>query len=255
MRWKVFLLLASLLFSSVLAFAADKITPEELIAKHLDSIGTAEMRAKRKAIAVFGKSSFDGLSNASGHLDGTAKLVSEGERFQYISEFKSPSYEGESIGWNGKDADSSSFGQLRVSHLAVFFNLHPYFIRDGLFGGVLNSAWAMKTISSHPPKLRIQGLKKYNGRELLQVIYDPKKSEGHLYVKLYFDPETYQHVATVYLMDEIPIVEERFSAFKNVGGLTLPQQWEIYLTEPVQSLVLRWNIQLTEMRVLDSLPK
>jgi hypothetical protein len=255
MRWKAAFVLASLLFTSGLGIAADHLTPEELIAKHLDSIGTAEMRAKRNAIAVFGRNSFDGLSTATGHIEGTAKLVSEGERFQYLSEFKSQSYEGESIGWTGKDADSSSFGQLSISKLAVFFKLHPYFIRDGLFGGVLNSAWAMKTISSHPPKLRMKGIKKYNGRQLLQVIYDPKKSEGHLYVKLYFDPETYQHVATVYLMDEIPIVEERFSDFKTIQGLTLPQHWEIYLTEPVQSLVLRWNIQLTESRVLDSLPK
>jgi hypothetical protein len=95
MRRKTAFLLAYLMLTLASGFAADKMTPEQLISKHLDSIGSPEIRAKMNAIAVFGKNSLDGLSTEAGHIEGTAKLVSEGERFQFIGEFKSQYYEGE----------------------------------------------------------------------------------------------------------------------------------------------------------------
>jgi hypothetical protein len=246
-----------LLLASCFAGAQSKLSPDELIAKHLGSIGTAETRAKEKAIAVFGVSMFDGLTTADdhfGHFEGSAKLVSQGELFQYLSDFNSPLYDGELIAWNGKESKIATRGQNRVSYLATFFNRHPYFIRDGLFGGTLNKGWALENTSSHNPKIRFDGLKKYNGRQLLQLTYDPFKSEGALYAKIYFEPDTFRHVATVYLMDEIPRVEERFSEFKTVNGLTIPQKWDIYLTDVDSAAILRWKIQLSEIRVLDSLP-
>ncbi len=55
-------------------------------------------------------------------------------------------------------------------------------------------------------------------------------------------------------MDEVPRVEERFSEFKTVNGLTIPQKWDIYLTDVESSLILRWKFQLSDIRVLESLP-
>ncbi len=62
-------------------------------------------------------------------------------------------------------------------------------------------------------------------------------------VKIYFDPETYHHVMTVYTVEITPgmareitesvyqhenryTIEERFSEFQPVDGLTLPTHYE-----------------------------
>jgi len=183
-----------LLLASHFAGAQSKLSSDELIAKHLNSIGTPEIRGKEKAIAAVGASSFDGITitnNYFGHSEGNAKLVSQGELFQYVSDFKNPLYEGEMIAWNGKQTDIATRGQERVSYLAAFFNRHPYFIRDGLFGGTLNRGWALENTGVHHPNIRFDGLKKYNGRRLLQLTYDPMKSEGALYAKIYLEPDTF----------------------------------------------------------------
>src|SRR5208282_5837324 len=92
-------------------------------------------------------------------------------------------------------------------------------------------------------KLQDQGLKKMDGRELRRVDYMPKKSSD-LQIELYFEPDTFRHVMTVYSYTIIATerggpaasagrqdrhfrLEERFADFKSIDNLTLPERWTI----------------------------
>jgi hypothetical protein len=79
---------------------------------------------------------------------------------------------------------------------------------------------------------------------------------------LYFEPETYHHVLTVYKLTMLHgtqtlsdpnqttvTVEERFGDFQPVDGLTLPRHWDIrYRVEP-QNVVqeYQWDVLLTQI--------
>jgi hypothetical protein len=90
------------------------------------------------------------------------------------------------------------------------------------------------------------GREKVNGRELRQVDYTPKKHTD-LEIQLYFEPDTFRHVMTVYSLTISPQMgrseiatarqqetryrlEERFADFKSIDGLTLPEKWTIEFT-------------------------
>jgi len=119
-------------------------------------------------------------------------------------------------------------------------------VRDGLFGGVLSTAWPLLDMGDRKPRLIVDGLRKVDGRQLYQVRYQPaKRSEA--VINLYFEPETFHHVKTVYstsvgnnvgatitesskLQPERTTLEERFSDFKTADGITLPTHWNIQFT-------------------------
>jgi hypothetical protein len=92
-------------------------------------------------------------------------------------------------------------------------------------------------------KLEDHGLKTIDGRNLRRVDYLPKKSSD-LQIELYFEPETSRHVMTVYSYHVLATggggptasakqqeryyrLEERFTDFRTVDGVTLPGQWRI----------------------------
>jgi hypothetical protein len=113
--------------------------------------------------------------------------------------------------------------------------------------------------------LKYEGLKKISGQQLHDISYIPKKrsESGDLSIHLYFEPETYHHVLTVYRVtmahdsgqtlsdpnQTTVIVEERFADFQQVDGLTLPRHWDIrYRVEP-QNIPQEydWDVVLTQV--------
>ncbi len=238
------------------ASAADKITIDELIMKHRDSVGTPEARRRMNVIYVAGTSNFQGLSSAGAKIDGTLRMASQGDQFVYESQFETPLYyNGEKIGWDGHNVTAATFGINRVSQLAIFFNQYPMLVREGLFGGVLNHAWELNYLKQHDPKLRFDGLKKFNGAPALQVWCNPKKSPAEITIKLFFDPASYRHIGTQYLYKEIPLLEERFSDFTDIEGLTLPKRWELYYTDERTGYTLRWINLLNVIKPMPELPR
>ena len=59
-----------------------------------------------------------------------------------------------------------------------------------------SSAWPLLDPNFRGAKLTYNGLKTIDGRDLHEVKYVPKKSTD-LDIRLYFDPETFRHAATV----------------------------------------------------------
>src|SRR5687767_7589800 len=84
------------------AFADDKkLTPEELIARHLDSLGSKEAIAAVKTRALIGSvKALNRLGNA-GEIIGKAVMLSESPKLIYSMKFPSTQYPSEQMAFDG----------------------------------------------------------------------------------------------------------------------------------------------------------
>jgi len=246
------LLISLLAFSLPLFFsvrpsssATDKITAEEVVAKHLESIGTAQARAAVKTRIIAGNSLVVFRTEPKGQAAGRAVLASEGPRILIAMSFPSPVYPREHLGYDG-DSFMAAFVTPGVrSMLGSFLMTHSQIFRQGLMGGTLSSAWPLLDMDSRRPRLESGGQKKVDNHMLYELKY-LARGGSDLQVKLFFEQASFQHVRTEYErvvaaptgdraytnIEEREIrykLVEEFSDFKNEGGLTLPHNYKIKL--------------------------
>jgi hypothetical protein len=247
---------------------AASLKPDEVVAKHLDSLGTTAARAAAKNRLVQGTAQFKILVGGSALLDGTVSLVSEDRKLQLLLKFDNGNYRGERLICDGDKVEISATTarQLR-SPFGEFVRSQDVIVREGLLTGVLSTAWPLLNLEDRKPKLTYEGIKKLNGTELHDIQYHPKKSSGDLEIHLYFDPVTFRHMATVYrlahgtLVGEGPTtsvqqketryeIKEQFSDFKTAEGLTVPSREVIQYTQENQdgsTLIWEWDLTLNEV--------
>jgi hypothetical protein len=171
---------------------------EELVAQHLDSIGSASVRASLKTRVAQGPVRYTILVGGAGFLDGKAQIASDGKKLIFMMKLPNNEYRGEQFIFNG-EKDSVAFstaGQSR-SILGSFIFVQDAVIREGLLGGVLTTAWPLSNLDERKAKLNFDGLKKVDGQDLYDVRYRPHRNTD-LEIHLYFDPLTYHHVETTY---------------------------------------------------------
>lgn len=247
-------LIALLVFVTVgVAAHSQNLKPEEIVTHHLDSIGPAEARAAIKSRVVQGTLKFHVLVGGGGDVSGTWGRVSEQRRSNFVMRFATGG------DWHGEqfifDGDRTSFASATASHtrsvFAQFVSSQDFIIKEGLLGGELSTGWALQNLDQTHAKLQSLGRKKIDGRELIGIQYISKASTD-LQIKLYFEPDTYRHVMTVYSLDIAPnmgreitesayqhdnryTIEERFSDFKPIDGLTLPTHYRLQYTQEVQN--------------------
>jgi hypothetical protein len=94
---------------------------------------------------------------------------------------------------------ASATAQQTRSIFGEFIRTQDTIIREGLLGGALSTSWPLLNLGDRKAKLSYDGLKAIDGKKLIDVRYKPKKSSD-LDIHLYFDPETYRHVKSVYTM-------------------------------------------------------
>jgi hypothetical protein len=255
-------LIAMLAFIST-AFAGDKITVEDLVSKHIDSIVTSKMDKTPLGRAGSGVAIRDVLLGGAGHREGKVSFVSKDSAFQLILDFNSAEYQGETYTWDGNNTRIGASGVDKFSALAQFIQMHDQIMREGLLGGTLNNGWALFTLSKHNPKLHYDGLKKFNGKPAHQVTYKPKKDDPDMTIRLFFEPDTFRHIGTSYEYESqvaamahnmpgsekvLEHVEESFSDFKPEGGLTLPHHWQLrYMQEHGASLSIRFEMNFSKI--------
>ncbi len=255
------------------AHAAD-MKPEDVVAKNLDSIGTAQVRAANKSQVVQGTSHFKVVVGGGGVLEGSAGIVSEERKSTLVLKFADNQYHGEQMVCDG---DKFSIASTTSSHhrsvLGEFIWSQSLILREGLLGGELSTAWALNNLNANKPQLSYGGLKKFDGKQVHDVRYRSKKGTD-MDIHMYFDADTFQHVATVYkitlaaglggagssLSDQAGLtnsvnnpsggvsdptasarqqetrytLEERFSDFKTADGLTLPSHYDVHFTQELQ---------------------
>lgn len=225
------------------ASTQDKLKPEELVAKHLASIGAADSLAKITSRVAGGVSNFVYRVGGTANLTGTAMIVSSGAKLRFGMQFRMPEYPGEDVAFDGNKAAAGFLPQGRRSALSLFLTQEPMPLKEGLIGGVLSTAWPFLRMEQSQPKLEYRGLKKIDGRQLHELGYRPRKGSTDLKTLLYFDPVTFHHVRTRYQYEiaatiatrEAPssnpesyvTLTEDFDDFRTVEGLTLPHKYRL----------------------------
>ncbi len=171
---------------------------DELVAQHLDSIASAQVRVGLKTRVAQAPVRYSILVGGAGVLDGKAQMVSDGKKLQLVMKLPNNEYRGEQFIFDG-EKDKVAFSTARQARSAFgnFVFVQDAVIREGLLGGVLTTAWPLLNLDERKAKLSFDGLKKIDGQELYDIRYRPHKSSD-LEIHLYFDPQTYRHVETTY---------------------------------------------------------
>lgn len=258
LRFPVFLILLSL---SLPAFA-QKLKADEIIAKHLDSIGTPEARAAAKSRMVVGEANVTFLSPRSPEASGRIVMASEANKMFMGITLDSPDYPRETFTFDGKDAKVGFTRLTQRSALGNFLKSNDNLLEDGLLGGVLSTGWLPLNMAANKGKIGGGGGKKIDGKETYSISYSPKGG-GDVDITLYFDKETFRHVRTEYKrVESAPIgrtpnqssgmtetrykVVEDYSDFRDEKGLMMPHVYKMsYSVEGGGNFQIAWVYTLT----------
>lgn len=250
----------------------NKLAPLELVANHLESIGSAEARARVHGTRVKGTFVVTVRQGGSGQVSGQAVMASQGSR-----NLINMSFEGaDSSAWLKFDGQKSAVSQFRPgsrTSLENFFASHDVIVKEGLVGGTLSQSWPLLDMQQNNPKLEYAGLKKIGGKQLHALKYTPRKGSD-LKITLFFDGETFRHVRTEYERTIYSTVQRRipggggglpsvdsqqatnarinayeeFSDFRPEGGLNLPHtyKFDLSIQSEVRPALVDWVFKLTD---------
>jgi hypothetical protein len=272
-----FCLLGALLIAFLLPPSGtpeQKMKVEELVARHLSSIGTPEARATAKNRAGSGIAQVTFRMPKTGQLPGRSDVISDGRMMRIAMMFSSQDNQSEQLVFNGKAVDTSQLSLRLRSPLSAFVFDHVALLQEGLMCGTMTTAWPLLDLAGRQPKLVYTGLKKLEGRQLHELTYRPKKDAGDLQIALYFDPETFRHVYSHYrLVERVGVgeygrptqanpaganpgtdtfyrIEEWFDDFKMVDSLTLPHAYKLRFTREGSdppTYICEYSISLTQV--------
>jgi len=260
---KLFVIVTLTLLGTITAFA-QKLKAEDVISKHLESLGRAEARGSVKSRVIQGTVLATVRIGGGGQLKGGAVMASQGPMSLIGLIFGTQDYGNEKMAFDGTKL---TLGELRPgtrTRLGGFLLTHDIIFREGLIGGTLSSAWPLLDLAERNPKLKYAGTKKLDGRQTHVIEYGPS-SGGNLDIKLFFDAETFQHVRTEYQQEfYAPTVSrpeiaagqqgtrlkftEDFSDYRKEGVLMLPHTYKLQLTfESERNPLLQdWVVSLNQ---------
>ncbi len=247
------------------AAAGQKLKPDELVAKHLDSIGSTEARAAVKSRMAVGEASVTFLSQKNQPTVGRIVMASAGDKNFFGLSLNASDYPGEKFSYDGTKARVAvPTNNTPRSYLNIFVDSTGALLKDSLLAGALNSSWALTDLAGNKAKVSGGGLKKIDGKEFYVLGYSPKGG-GDYDISLFFDKETFRHVRTEYKrsssaaigrnpnqssgFDETRIkIIETFSDFKEQGGLMLPNTYKLLYSETGQrgTREVEWACSLSE---------
>lgn len=257
-------------FGTVSAFGAlpnDKLSTEEIIAKHLESIGTDNLRADLKTLTVVGKSHAVSKGRNAGETTGIVVMASDGEKNMIGMKFDNNDYPGEVLGYDGKDFTVGWQSPGQRSILGNFMLSNEKTFKSGILGGIISTGWELLNYNEDEGKLKCGGTSKIDGLKHHKCQYKPDGGSD-LSITLYFHPENFRHVRTEYRriisggqglsvdnsarQREVRYkLEENFSDFQEVGGLTLPHQYVISYEKQggSESVDLEWRMDLADFKI------
>lgn len=257
----------AILTLSTTARAQDKkLTIEELVANHLDSIGSAQARSQPRNRVVSGTVKLISRVGTAGNIDGKVAMASAGTKLRYSLTFPSATYPGEQFGYDGSKVLTGHLPSGQRSPLSLFLEQQSVMLKDGLLGGTLSTAWALLRVDQLKPKLDYRGLKKIEGRELHIVGYRAQKGTSDLVITMFFDPATFRHVRTMYEFkiparigvgpnesarfqeDYFQIIED-FDDFRAIDALMVPRKYRVQLNVQTSrgSNVFDWSISVEQV--------
>ena len=259
---KAFLLLIALSFSASTA-NSQKMKPEDVVAKHLDSIAAADTRATVKSLILVGDATAKFISTKDQIVAGRVVLASEGMKNFLGMNMNSSAYPGERFSFDGKVTHVAIAQRGQRSVLGNFVESNKKILQESVFGGALSSSWSMLNMDTKKAKLSFEGTKKIEGKEAYVLGYSMKG--GDLDITMYFDKDTFRHVRTEYkrtssagigarpedstrFSASVLKVTEDFTDFKAENGLTLPRGYRLFYSVTGQNgtTEIEWVFKLTE---------
>ena len=266
--WRIFgAFAAGALLLATPFVSAGKMKADELVALHLKAVGENLVRKNRVAQ---GLGTMNIRVGNKARMVGPAMLLAEGNKLRTEIKFGHPQYNHETLVRNGEKLDIPYVSPGERSRLgSTLWDYFPRLAQEGLYGGILSTDWALLDLEKRRARVRYQGLKKFEGRRLHRLEYRPQNGVDYR-IRIYFEPETYRHVASRYRLtlppgmgrglvnirggafgagsgpaDKIRIsLTETFSDFKEVDGLTLPHQYRIALNaSAIGGFVGYWDIK------------
>src|SRR5690349_3426115 len=252
------------------SFVIEKLKADDVVARHLESIGTAKARESVTTRIISGTSQVFFHTAPIGQAVGKAVLASEDSKNLIGMSFPSPVYPREQLGFNGESFVAAFVTPGVRSPLGAFLMTHNLIFKEGLMGGALSSAWPLAD-AKRSPKLEYVGTKKINSQTFEELRYVPHAGSD-LKVSLFFDQETFRHMRTEYertiagptgdrsyiagVTREVryKMVEE-FSDFKPEAGLTLPHTYKInlYVDSPNGTSQTEWILKLAQFTFNDKI--
>ncbi len=249
----------------IVAAQEQKLKSEDVIARHLAALGSAEARAAAKHRLAMGQVTMVNRVGGSVNIQGEVNLITAGPKLRFAMRFPSNDYAYEDLAYDGDQLKTALLPQTgKRSNLAQFFNSQPLLVKEGLLGGALTMGWSFLHIEQLQPKLNYRGLKKINGRQLHELSYTARKGNDGMRIEMHFDPETFRHVRTNYhyeigsrlqssrnpdesasRQDSLFDLTESFDDFRLVEGLTLPHKYKLQLSVQTQngSLLRDWSFE------------
>lgn len=180
------------------ASVEDKMKAEEVVAKHLESLGTADARERVQTRVIAGTSrAIFKARSTSGAIDGRVVIASQDTKVLFGMGFNASNYPGEKFGFDGKKFTVGYLSPGVRSTLGNFVLTNSELFKEGLLGGTLSSAWPLLNLAERKAKLDYSGTDKINGQPVYKLKYHPNKGSD-LEITLYFDASTFQHVRTQY---------------------------------------------------------
>src|SRR6266480_5722421 len=144
--------------------AVDKIKPEDLVAKHLESIGKAASRSSVTTRIIAGTSQVIFRTPPPGQATGRAVMASEGNNSLIGMSFQSPVYPREELGFNGNSFIAAYVTPGVRSSFGGFLMTHDLIFKQGLMGGTLSSAWPLLDLTARGAQLEYAGTRKVDNR-------------------------------------------------------------------------------------------
>ena len=154
--------------------SADKMKPEDVVAKHLESIGSAKARESVKTRIIAGTSQVIFRTAPAGQAIGRAVLASEGSKSLLGMSFPSPVYPREQFGFNGGSFMAAFVTPGVRSVLGNFLMTNDVTFRQGLIGGTLSTAWPLLDVGSRNAQLEYIGTRKIDDQTLHELRYLPR---------------------------------------------------------------------------------
>lgn len=273
MKLRPLFLLTFFVICAIQAKADTKLTPAEVVAKHLESIGSSEARARVHGTKIKGDATITVKLCGEGQVAGQVVMASQGPVNLISMKFDTPGYPFEVLRFDGKNFGASQFKPGSRTCLAQFFIANDVIFKEGLAGGTLSESWPLLNLQERSPKLEYAGLKKIGGKELHALKYSPRKGGSDLKIVLFFETDTFRHVRTeytrvIYATEQRRIpggggnvppatnqqassarfeAYEEFSDFKEEAGLNLPHTYNFHLSiqSEVRPALVDWAFNLT----------
>ncbi len=257
-----------LVFSSIVTVVlagianAQDLKLEEVIEKHVNTIGKKEVRALIKNRLITGANEFSSkLPVVTG--GGKALVVSDKDNLFFLLSLNSKEYPFEKIGYF-KDKVSLPFVTAGTrSPLGAFLADHGKLLDSGLFMGSMSARWILLEPARYGGKLILGGTKKIDGRKTYVIEFYPSDgASSEFTLRLFIDAESFHHIRSEYRHEISPKQDtfgqlgrqagaklemiEDFGDFRTVEGITAPYLYSCKFRSSSQSGTFEytWTIKV-----------